>query len=261
MTEDIIKFNKRDGIAWLTFNRPEVRNAFNDAMYARFFALCDEVNRDRAIKVMIISGAGGKGFGAGGDIAMYREHMNDIDRMLEFPKLGVRVLDTLDAMRVPTIAAVAGPATGGGASLALSCDLRIASPSAKFGFPIARLGNCLGMRLYARLMVSMGKSQVMDMIFTARLFDAAEAHAMGVFNYLAGDEESLMPRAEELARKLTEHAPLTLRATRESLRRLERRLVPEDNQEDLVRWCFSSRDFKEGVTAFVDKRNPDWSGE
>ncbi|HXC80069.1 MAG TPA: enoyl-CoA hydratase [Candidatus Acidoferrum sp.] len=261
MTDEIIAFDTRDGIASLTFNRPEVRNAFNAAMYTRFFAMCDEVNRDRSIKVLIISGAGGKGFGAGGDIAMYQEHMHDIDRMLEFPKLGVQVLDTLDNMRVPTIAAVAGPATGGGASLALSCDLRIASPSARFGFPIARLGNCLGMRLYARLMASMGKSRVMDMIFTARLFDAAEAHAMGVFNYVTDDEESLLPRAEELARKLAQHAPLTLRATRESLRRLERQLLPPDNGDDLLRSCFSSRDFKEGVSAFVDKRKPEWAGE
>ncbi|MHB8499527.1 MAG: enoyl-CoA hydratase [Candidatus Acidiferrales bacterium] len=261
MTDDMIRLEKRGAIALMTFNRPEVRNAFNTDMYMRFFALCDEVNEDRSLKVMVVSGAGGKGFGAGGDIAMYREHMNDIDRMLEFPKLGVRVLDTLDGMRVPTIAAIAGPATGGGASLALSCDLRVASPSARFGFPIARLGNCLGMRLYARLMATLGKSQVMDLLFTARLLDAREAHAMGVFNYLTDDEEALMPRAEELANKLAGHAPLTLRATRESLRRLERQLIPEGNEDDLVRWCFSSSDFKEGVTAFVDKRTPEWVGE
>lgn len=263
MIEEIITLEKRDGLAWLTFNRPEVRNAFNEAMYLRFFALCEEINQDRSVKVLILSGAGGKGFGAGGDIAAMRQQLSQgIEGFLNRPKYSEQVLDTLDTMRVPTIAAVAGPATGGGAALALSCDLRIGSPSARFGFPIARsVGNCLGMRLYARLLASMGRSRVMDMIFTARLIGAAEAHTIGILNYLTPDEESLIPGAEELARKVAEHAPLTLRATRESLRRIESQLVLEGDNDDLVRWCITSRDFKEGVAAFLEKRKPQWVGE
>lgn len=261
MSESAIVLEKREGLAWLTFNRPEVRNAFNDEMYAQFFAACQEINDDRTVRAAILSGAGGKGFGAGGDIATY-QHMDDIEELLGFRRNGEQVLDTLDTMRVPTIAAVAGPATGGGASLALSCDLRIGSPSARFGYPIARtLGNCLGMRLYARLMASMGKSRVMDLLFTARLIEAPEAYAIGILNYVTDDEESLIPRAHDLALKVAGHAPLTLRATREALRRLERQLVPDPDENDLLRSCFMSRDFREGVAAFVEKRKPIWKGE
>ena len=262
MTAEIITVEKRDGLAWLTFNRPEVRNAFNEAMYLRFFAICEDINLDRSVKVLIVSGAGGKGFASGGDIVMYRELSEDIERLLNRPNYGEQVRETLDTMRVPTIAAVAGPATGGGFSLALSCDLRVGSPSARFGFPIARtVGNCLAMPLYARLMASMGKARVMDMIFTARLIDSTEAHAIGILNYVTPDEDGLMARAEELARRVAEHAPLTLRATRESLRRMERQLVPVDDDGDLARWCMTSLDFKEGVSAFVEKRKPQWVGQ
>ena len=261
MTDEPIILEKRNGVGWMTFNRPEVRNAFNQAMYDSLFQMCDEVNGDTSIKVMVVSGAGGKGFGAGGDIAMYRDHLQDRERLLEFPRLGIRVVETLDAMRVPTIAAIAGPATGGGASFAISCDLRVASPSARFGFPIARLGNCLSMPVLARLLTTVGRPLVLDMILTARLLDAKEAYDAGIFGYLAPDENSLMARAEQLAAQLASNAPLTMHATRESLRRLERRLIPDENAEELVRWCMTSRDFDEGVHAFVEKRTPTWQGE
>jgi enoyl-CoA hydratase len=164
----------------------------------------------------------------------------------------------IERCRVPTVAAIAGACTGGGAAIAASCDLRIAAANARFGFPIARtLGNCLSMSNIARLSALVGPARVIEMIFTARLFSANEASSVGLVTEVLPNHDALMARAAELAALVGSHAPLTMRATREALRRLRDSLPPDG---DLIRLCYTSEDFKEGMTAFLTKRTPVWRG-
>jgi enoyl-CoA hydratase/carnithine racemase len=159
---------------------------------------------------------------------------------------------------VPTVAAIAGACTGGGAAIAASCDLRIAAANARFGFPIARtLANCLSMSNIARLSALVGPARVIEMIFTARLFSADEALSVGLVTEVLPDHAALAARAADLAALVGSHAPLTMRATREALRRLRDNLPPDG---DLIRLCYTSRDFKEGMDAFLTKRAPVWRG-
>ncbi len=248
-------------IGWVTFNRPQARNALTFAMYEAVAQVAQEANEDRTLKALVFGGAGGRAFAAGTDISQFRAFDTEEDA-LRYEERMDRVLTILESTRVPTIAAIQGACTGGGAGIAASCDLRIASPSARFGFPIARtLGNTLSMGNYVRLSLLIGMSRVKDVIFTARLVDAQEALAIGLFNELTADEESLPARAEELALTLAGHAPLTLETTKEALRRIKNQLLPAEGGSDLVVKAYMSRDFREGVEAFLDKRQPRWRGE
>jgi enoyl-CoA hydratase/carnithine racemase len=209
------------------------------------------------VRALIITGAGEKAFAAGTDIAQFRAFSTAQDA-IEYEARLDRVLGTLERCPVPTIAAVAGACTGGGAGIAAACDLRLAAANARFGFPIARtLGNCLSMANVARLAALIGPARVADIIFTARLVDAAEARAIGLVSEVLPDQPALLARADELARLVAGHAPLTLRATKEALRRLRDNLPPD---QDLIRLCYMSEDFREGMEAFLSKRPPVWKG-
>jgi len=162
---------------------------------------------------------------------------------------------------VPTIAAINGACTGGGAGIAACCDLRIGTKTARIGFPIARtLGNCLSMSSISRLTALVGPARVKDLIFTARLVGAEEAAHLGLLNEVVEDLPALRQRADELATLIAGHAPLTLNATKQALVRLTRRLSREEG-EDLILMCYMSRDFREGLDAFLNKRPPQWTGE
>jgi enoyl-CoA hydratase/carnithine racemase len=180
---------------------------------------------------------------------------------LEYEARVDRVLGALERVRVPTIAAIAGACTGGGAGMAACCDLRIAASNVRFGFPIARtLGNCLSMNNYARLVALIGAAKVKDMIFTSRLVEAEEAKAIGLVNEILPNPAALAVRADELARLVAANAPLTLRATKEALRRIREQSVG-DQDKDLILMCYMSADFREGMDAFLNKRPPVWRGE
>ena len=248
-------------IGWVTFNRPQARNALTFAMYEGVAEVAAEANRDRSLRVLVFSGSGGRAFAAGTDISQFRAFEREQDAV-DYEERMEHVLGALEAVRVPTLAAIQGACTGGGASIAAACDLRISSPSGRFGFPIARtLGNTLSIGNLARLAALMGAPRVKDLIFTARLMEAPEALAIGLFNEVTADEESLPARAEELAASLASMAPLTLETTKEALRRIRARLLPAEGGSDLVLRAYMSRDFREGVEAFLARRPPEWHGE
>ena len=169
------------------------------------------------------------------------------------------MLDAVERCPVPTIAAINGACTGGGGSIAAACDLRIASASLKFGFPIARtLGNCLAAGNLARLSELIGAGRVRELIFTARLIGADEALACGLVGEVLPDEAALMTRADALATLVGAMAPLTLRATKEAMRR--NRTASKAQDDDLITLCYMSDDFRIGMEAFLGKRKPEWTG-
>ena len=162
---------------------------------------------------------------------------------------------------MPTIAAINGACTGGGAGIAACCDLRIGTKTVKMGFPIARtLGNCLSMSNISRLTALIGPAGVKDLIFTARLVGAEEAASVGLLHEVVEDIPALQKRIDELATQIAGYAPLTLNATKQALARLQKRLTREEGQ-DLILMCYMSKDFREGLDAFLTKRTPQWSGE
>jgi enoyl-CoA hydratase/carnithine racemase len=253
-------FDTDGPLARLTFNRPEARNAMTWDMYDALVAACDRVDDDATIRVLVLRGAGGKAFVAGTDIAQF-QNFNDRDDGIKYEERLDGVLDRLERVTKPTIAQVQGVAVGGGCAIALTCDLRVATPESTFGIPIARtLGNCLSAASYSRLVDLMGPSRVKDLLFTGRLMPAAEAHAAGLVARLV-HADAIERTTDELAREIAANAPLTLRATKELIRRLaaRRRLRPGDDA-DVVEMCYTSRDFREGVAAFIAKRKPEWSG-
>jgi enoyl-CoA hydratase len=253
MAEELL-YDIRDGIGHITFNRPQARNALTFPMYERLAAIAAAPGEVRAL---ILTGAGDKAFAAGTDINQFRAFSTGEDALAYEARID-RVVGTVERCPVPTIAAIAGACTGGGAAIAAACDLRIAAADARFGFPIARtLGNCLSMSNLARLSALIGPARVIEMIFTARLFSAAEALSAGLVTEVLADRPTLEARALELARLVAGRAPLTLRVTKEALRRLRDSLPPD---EDLIRLAYTSQDFKEGMDAFLTKRQPNWTG-
>jgi len=229
-------------------------------MYEALVDACEQVDRDDGVRVLVLRGAGGKAFVSGTDISQF-QNFRDRQDGLKYEERLDRVLDRLERVGKPTIAQVQGVAAGGGCAIALSCDMCVATPESTFGVPIARtLGNCLSAATCARLADLAGPAVVKDLMFTGRLVPAAEAHALGMVSRLAppGDIDRIV---RDLAVEISANAPLTIRATKEILRRLaaKRRLEPGADA-DLVELCYTSEDFKEGVTAFLAKRKPVWKG-
>src|SRR3982751_6508827 len=187
--EDLL-YSVTDGIARLTFNRPQARNALTFAMYERMAEICQEINADRSIKALILTGAGDKAFASGTDISQFRAFKTAQDA-LDYEARIDRVLGALEAVRVPTIAAIAGACTGGGAGIAACCDICIGTAATRIGFPIARtLGNCLSMSNISRLVALIGPARTKDLIFKARLIEAPEALSLGLLNEVVDDVRS-----------------------------------------------------------------------
>jgi enoyl-CoA hydratase len=258
VSQDVL-YQVDDGVGRITFNRPEARNALTFHMYERLAELVKQAEHDSSIKALILTGAGDKAFAAGTDISEFKAFSSAEDALGYEAKMD-RILDAVESSRVPTIAAIAGACTGGGAAIAACCDIRIGTESARFGVPIGRtLGNCLSISNYVRLISLIGAARVKDIIFTGRLIDAGEGHAIGLLSEVLPDYTSLQNRASELARTIASQAPLTLRATKEALRRIKEHMSPEGDR-DLILMCYMSRDFREGMEAFLNKRAPKWTG-
>jgi enoyl-CoA hydratase/carnithine racemase len=254
---DELLFETDGAIATATLNRPQARNALTFAMYDRLAAICRELRPNGPVKALIVTGAGDRAFAAGTDIPQFRDFRSAADAEAYEARIEA-VLTAIETCAVPTIAAMAGACTGGGAGIAAACDLRIAAKSVKFGFPIARtLGNCLSLENYARLAALVGAGRVMDLIFTARLIEAEEAMAIGLVSEVLDDHPALVKRARKLAELVAGHAPLTLRATKEALRRIRQ---GRRDGSDLIGLCYGSEDFREGLEAFLEKRPAKWSG-
>ena len=254
-----MQFASDGSVAFLTFNRPAARNAMTWGMYDALAEACDRVDADARIRVFVLRAAG-EAFVAGTDIAQFTAFAT-ADDGVAYERRMDQVIDRLEQVAVPTIAQVEGVAAGAGCLIALTCDLRVCSPAARFGIPIARtLGNCLSAANCARLVDLLGPGRTKDLLMTGRFLDAAEAASLGLVTRMA-EPHTIDQDVRELAQTLADNAPLTIGAAKEVLRRLAlRRRLEEGAADDIVGSCYGSQDFREGVAAFLAKRPPHFVG-
>lgn len=242
-------------VARLVFDRPSARNAMTWRMYEELAEACHKIAADSSIRVAILRGAGGKAFVAGTDIEQFRAFSSGLDGIAYEEKVEF-FIGALEALPIPTIAVVEGWAVGGGMVLANTCDFRLATPGARFGVPIARtLGNCLSASNIRRLTATLGEAMVRRMLLLAEMPTAEEMPTGYVSIIEAG---TINTEVEALCARLVGHAPITMRVTKEILRRLAHDHQAGDT--DLVSEIYGSADFREGVEAFLAKRPPDWKG-
>lgn len=254
--EGAVRYRVEGGIAHLTFDRPAARNAMTWRMYEALAEGLARIEADPAIRVAVLRGAGGQAFVAGTDIEQFVGFSGE-DGVAYEARIDAYVA-ALERVRVPTVAVVEGMAVGGGLAIANACDLRVATPGARFGVPIARtLGNCLSPSNLRRLTATLGLSTVKRILLLA---DMPTAETLEPLGYLAAiaPPETLEATVTRLCSRLLGHAPVTLRVTREMLTALA--TDPDAPGEAGIRACYGSQDFAEGVQAFIEKRPAVWRG-
>lgn len=260
MAYEHLLFEKRDGVAWVTLNRPEVLNALNAKLVDELDRVFGEAGEDGAVSVLVLTGAGEKAFAAGADIAEI--HKKDALTGVAMAEKGQRVLRRLETMGKPSIAAVNGFALGGGCEIAMACTIRIASEKAKFGQPEVNLGVVPGYAGTQRLPRIVGRGVGMELILTGRIIDAAEALRIGLVTHVVAPGE-LMATAEKIAKTLQAKGPLALRAAMA--------LVNQGFDLDFEDACrleaqtfgvlCATEDMKEGTKAFLEKRPAVFKGK
>jgi enoyl-CoA hydratase/carnithine racemase len=257
MSEGAVRYRREGVVGWITFDRPEARNAMTWTMYEQLGEACAHASADPELRAVVFRGAGGKAFVAGTDIAQFRAFHTAQDG-LEYERRMEPYLSAVETLPVPTLAVVEGWAIGGGLAIAAACDLRIATPGTRFGVPIARtLGNCLSMMNYARLVSALGASCAKRMLLLAENLTAEQALAGGFLSEIV-PPDALDARVAAIVERLAGGAPITLRVTKEAIRRLLHAGVPEG--EDLIAQAYGSADFRIGLEAFLAKEAPRWSG-
>jgi enoyl-CoA hydratase/carnithine racemase len=258
MSDGTVRFRQDGPVARITFDRPAARNAMTWDMYAELGGICARIAAERSARVVVFRGAGGKAFVAGTDIAGFVAFTSGDDGIAYENRMDGQIA-AVEALPMPTIAAVEGFAVGGGLAIAAACDFRIATPDARFGAPIARtLGNCLSAKGHARLAAALGVARAKRVLLLGEMIGAEEAKSAGFLHEVV-QPDALDAAVDDLCTRLAQNAPLTLEVSKEALRRLiYANLSPMD---DLVGRAYGSEDFRRGVRAFLDKMPPDWTGK
>lgn len=256
MSTGNVSLSIADGVASVVFDRPEARNAMTWKMYDELAVICTTLASRPDVKIATFRGAGGQAFVAGTDIEQFRAFASGDDGIRYEQTIDTRIKQ-LETLPIPTIAIVDGYAIGGGLAIAAVCDFRIATPQASFGAPIARtLGNCLSAANTARIVAGFGASRVKRMLMLAETIGADEAHDCGFVHEIAEPAE-LDAKVQTLCQRLAGNAPLTMKVAKETIRRVVTEGLPSN--EDLVRECYGSRDFRIGMEAFLEKKKPVWT--
>ncbi|MDB5933638.1 MAG: Enoyl-CoA hydratase [Massilia sp.] len=246
-----------DGIAAILIDRPAARNAMTWPMYEALAAICNQIAADRSVKVATFRGAGGEAFVAGTDIEQFVD-FKGADAGVAYEKTIDEIVGLIESLPMPTIAIVEGWAIGGGLAICTACDFRVATPDSSFGVPIARtLGNCLSMANTARLVAAFGVPRAKRMLLLAETISASEAESFDFVTEIAEPSE-LEATVARLCKRLSGHAAVTMRVSKEAIRRVVQEGLPQG--EDLIRAAYGSADFKIGVDSFMQKKRPEWTG-
>ena len=253
-----VRLELRNDVAYITFDHVAARNAMTVGMYQSLKSICEDLAKNPKAKVAILRGAGGKSFVSGSDIAQFSRFTSGEDG-ISYEEGIDQYLAPLATLPIPTIAVIDGMAVGGGLAIASCCDFRISTPDSRFGVPIAKtLGNCLSASNVAWLVAHLGVNIVKRMLLLAELVNAPELLKQG---YLLATypAENLEAEANQLAERLMTLAPMTQKSTKLTLARLIKNNLPDCS--DLIRECYGSEDFKNGVSAFLDGKPAVWTGK
>jgi enoyl-CoA hydratase/carnithine racemase len=259
MKFETILFEVKDNIAFVTFNRPHVLNAFNTQLLNEGIAVLEECGRNADVRVVVFRGAGEKAFSAGADISEIQG--NDPFRQLAYNRLWIKFFHLVENIRKPMIASVHGYAPGGGTELSVCCDMVIASEDAKFALAEIKIGVIPGAGATVRLPRWVGKAKAMEMLMTGDFVDAREAHRIGLINQVVPREE-LAAATLALASKLASRSPLALAAAKAAVMvgaEMDRDRGIEYALDEFL-LLFASEDQKEGMRAFLEKRSPVFKG-
>ena len=253
-----VRLELRNHVAYITIDHVAARNAMTVGMYQSLKSICEDLAKNSKARVAILRGAGGKSFVSGSDIAQFSSFTSGEDG-ISYEEGIDEYLAPLAILPIPTIAVIDGMAVGGGLAIASCCDFRISTPDARFGVPIAKtLGNCLSAGNVAWLVAHLGVNMVKRMLLLAELIGAPELLKQG-YLFAAYPAENLGAEANQLAERLIELAPITQKSTKLTLARLIKNNLPDCS--DLIRECYGSADFKNGVAAFLDGKPPIWAGK
>lgn len=261
MSTDKILGHVQDGIGHITFNNPEKRNAVSMGMWRRVAELLAEYEKDPAVRLLVLSGAGGKAFVSGADISKFNSERASDEGVAEYARVTGEVFTGLQEFSKPTIAKIQGYCVGGGVALAVCCDMRICEEGSKFAVPAAKLGLGYQAKYVKRLTDIVGPSFTKEIFFTARLFDSAEAKEMGLVNRVvpAGELDAYVA---DYAERINANAPLTILALKAAVNELGKDADERDMArcDAMVDACFKSQDYEEGRSAFLEKRKPEFTG-
>jgi len=257
---DELLVERRDAVAWLTVNRPEVRNALSLALIRSLADTLRTLSQDRAVRVFVLAGAGERVFISGADVREFREHLGTPEDALAYDAACEELQSALRAVPQPVIAMIQGHAVGSGCIVAASCDFRIAVRGAKFGLPVAKFGFIAPVPDLLRLVDLVGPAKARWLLMTGRLVEAPEALAIGLIDQVV-EPEGLRAAVEDLAATLAANAPLTLKATKQMIEQLTGPSADVRVGAPWYREVFQSRDFQEGLDAFFAKRKPEFRGE
>lgn len=249
------------GVGWITFNHPERRNAMSLAMWQGLGIAAEALERDAAVRVVVLRGAGGKAFVSGADISEFEQHRADARQKTTYDEVAARGHAGLAALTKPLLAMIEGFCVGGGLAIALAADVRFAAAGARFAIPAARLGLGYDYRGVAALARLVGPSAARDMLFSARFLAADEALRLGLVNAVL-PQEDLEAHVAAYAATVAANAPLTVQAAKQAVRVFERYADHPDAAAvaTMVARCFDSDDYREGRRAFLDKRIPHFTG-
>jgi enoyl-CoA hydratase len=263
MTESLKLLMEKDGpIGWITFNQPQKRNAVSQEMWQRMPEYVRELSADPAIRVVILRGAGETAFVAGADISQFKDRRRNASDEEEYRRISAAGSESLATLGKPLLAMIHGFCIGGGVSIAITCDLRIAADDARFGIPAARLGLGYHYRGMEKLMHLIGPAYTKELFFTARTdFSAQDALRMGLVNQVV-PKADLERFTRDYALVMARNAPLTLRSAKASVEQLLKPAADRDLAmlDRLITDCFNSQDYQEGVKAFSEKRRPQFQG-
>lgn len=253
--------SKHDGVGSMVLNNPERHNAISLEMWEAALEIMADFAADPSVRVMVVSGAGGKAFASGADISKFKDERQEADALAHYQTVTQQAYSAMQSMPMPTIAMVRGFCIGGGTALAVCCDIRICNEQARFGVPAAKLGLGYGINRAKPLVDLIGPSFAKEMFFTGRQFDAREAERMGLVNRVVADD-AIEAAVEEMARGIAGNAPLTVKAAKRVVGELLKDAAERDvaGAEAAVAACFASNDYKEGQTAFMEKRKPRFTG-